>query len=548
LYAFVAVFVVGLAVLLTVTFHALGANERALDEIGATGRQALLVARMNTNVQAMSAAQFRMAADSSADVVADSQAKIKAEADLFDERLASVRSSAVGDLAAGLDPLAKQFEAYRRMLDTVAVAAKSNERQDMLAATGRADKLATSLREAARVMFRQAEVAANEAATAGHRNVSQGKWVIGGTALIFIVIAMTLAQLIAQYSIIRPLRLSIEAIGRLARGDVGEKVSGLERGDEIGDVARGLEVFREGLAERQRLVAEQAAGTAAREKRAATLERMIGTFEQSLGGMVNAVSRSASDLHGTASSLDGSASRGERLAMTVAAAAEEASQNVHSVASAAEELSCSIAEIAHRISESHAIVENASGSAGKAKSVIDELAKSSQKIGEVVGMISAIAAQTNLLALNATIEAARAGDAGKGFAVVASEVKNLANQTARATEDVTRQISMVQARTDEAVGAIRDVGDIIGKVGEVTTSIAGAVEEQSAATAEIARNVEQAAAGTGEVTRHIVGVREAAAATGTDAARVMSASTSLNVSADSLRTTVESFLSGIQGL
>jgi methyl-accepting chemotaxis protein len=546
IYAFVGVFAIGLAVLLAVTFSVLKANESALDAIGATGHQALLVARMNTNVQAMSVAQFRMAAESSGDMVSDSLAKIEVEANLFRDRMAAVRSSAEGDLASGLDPMSKQFDRYRQALDTVVTMARGDDRKALLVAMNQADKLAGSLRDSARVMFQQAETAAEMATVAGHQNALSGKWTIGITAMIFVVIGMSMAQVIAQYSIIRPLRRSVDSIGCLAKGDVTTEVSGLNRGDEIGDVARGLEIFRESLAERQRLVAEQMAAVAAREERAAVLERMIQTFEHALDELVEAVSSSATDLQSTASSLDGSAGRGVTLAASVAAAAEEASGNVSSVASAAEELSCSIDEIAHRINESHAIVANASDSASKANDIIDELSQFSQKIGDVVGLIGAIASQTNLLALNATIEAARAGDAGKGFAVVASEVKNLANQTARATDDVTQQISRVQDKTAEAVRAIRDVGNIITRVGEVTTSIAGAVEEQSAATAEIARNVEQAAMGTTDVSRHIVGVREAATATGVDAGTVKSASTTLSSDVDRLRLVVDDFLIRLQ--
>ncbi|WP_158240679.1 methyl-accepting chemotaxis protein [Telmatospirillum siberiense] len=548
LYAFVAVFAFGLVILLAVTFNVLQENGRALDEIAATGRQAVLVARMNTNVQAMSAAQFRMAADPSAEVVADSLGKIQAETKLFQERLAAVRTTASGDLAANLDPLARQFDGYRQTLDAVVASVKGDDRKAMLAATGQADKLAGSLRETARTMFKLAETASEGAVTGGHASASSGKWAIGITAVIFVAIGMTLAQLIAQYSIIRPLRRTVDVIAALEKGDVAVRVVGLERRDEMGDVARGLETFREGLAERQRLVEAQAAEAAAKEKRASALEQAIQEFQRSLAGTVRAVADSAMGLQDTANSLNGSAGQGEQLAVSVASAAEQASGNVNSVASAAEELSCSIDEIAHRVSDSHSIVERAAGSANRANGVMDELAQCSQKIGEVVGMIGAIASQTNLLALNATIEAARAGDAGKGFAVVASEVKNLANQTARATEEVTLQISMVQAKTEEAVGAIRDVGEIIQKVGEVTTSIAGAIEEQSAATAEIARNVEQAAAGTGEVTRHVAGVRDAASATGVDAGKVKTASSSLSADAERLQNTVGSFLKRIQAL
>ncbi|MDR3435698.1 methyl-accepting chemotaxis protein [Telmatospirillum sp.] len=548
LYGFVAVFAVGLAVLLVVTFSVLQSNEGALADIGTTGRQALLVARMNTNVQAMSAAQFRMVADPSPEVIKDSQARIQTESGLFQERLTSVRGSAHGELAAGLDPLARQFETYRQSLASVGKAAQEGDRTLLLASAGEADKVAGSLREAARVMFRQAETEASAASSGAHDRALSGKWTIGVTALVFVAIGMTLAHLIADVSIIRPLRRSVKAIGRLAKGDVSSPIEDVGRGDEIGDVARGLEVFREGLAERQRLVADQAAAAAAREKRAAALETAIGQFQQELGSTVQAVSSSSADLRTTAISLDGSAGQGEQLATSVAAAAEQASGNVGSVAAAAEELSSAIAEIARQITESHSIVASAAGSAAQANGVIDELAQCSQKIGEVVGIIGAIASQTNLLALNATIEAARAGEAGKGFAVVASEVKNLATQTARATDEVTQQIAMVQSKTDQAVKAIRDVHNIISRIGEMTTSIAGAVEEQSAATAEIARNVDQAAIGTSEVTRHVDGVRRAAAATGTEAGKVKAASTSLSADALRLSTNVEAFLNTIQAL
>lgn len=548
LYAFVAVFALGLLILLAVTFNVLRENAFALDAIGASGHQALLVARMNTNVQAMSVEQFRMAADPSPATIAAAVDKIQAEIKLFRERLASVRATAKGDLAASLDPLSRQFDSYGQALDGVASAARGQDRKALDAATGQADKLAGALRESARAMFGLAEKTSEASLTFGHDNATSGKWAIGVTAVVFVVIGMTLAQIIAQYSIIRPLRRTVQVILALEKGDLAVEVVGTARRDEIGEVARGLETFREGLIERQRLVREQSAEVELREKRAAALERAVDEFKQTLSGTVEAVAHSAVDLQDTANSLNGSAGQGEQLAVSVASAAEQASGNVNSVASAAEELSCSIDEIAHRIADSHQIVERAAGSAGRANTVMDELAQCSQKIGEVVGMIGAIASQTNLLALNATIEAARAGEAGKGFAVVASEVKNLANQTARATEEVTQQISMVQAKTDEAVGAIRDVGDIIQKVGEVTTSIAGAVEEQSAATAEIARNVEQAAAGTGEVSRHVVGVRDAASATGADAGKVKSASSSLSVNAELLQGSVETFLNRLRAL
>ncbi|MTJ81441.1 MAG: HAMP domain-containing protein [Telmatospirillum sp.] len=548
LYGFVAIFAIGLFILLVVTFSVLTGNVRGLDAIGETGRQALLVARMNTNVQAMSAAQFHMVADPSPDVVRDQAARIGQEAGLFRERIAAVRATASGPIAEGLTGLQQQFDSYLQTLSAVEAATRSGDRAAVMTAAREADKAAGSLRERARAIFAQADERATGVAVATKAAVASGMWGIGATAFVFIVAGAFLAHRIAHASIILPLRRAVAAIARLSGGDISSGIEDVGRGDEIGEVARGLEVFRQGLADRHRLREEQTAAAVAREKRAQAMEAAIHQFQQELAATVGQVSTSATDLRKTAGSLSDAAGQGERLATSVAAAAEQAAGNVGSVAAAAEQLSGSIREISSQIAKSHAIVEAAHQSVRHADGVIAELVECSQKIGEVVGMISAIADQTNLLALNATIAAARAGDAGKGFTVGAGEVKNLANQTARATGEVTEQITRVQAKTSEVVGAIRSVGDIVGEVGAMTTSVAGAVEEQSAATAEIARNVDQAAAGTSEVTRNIAGVREAASATGTEAGRVNEASAALDGNARRLHDDVGRFLGVIQAL
>ena len=257
-------------------------------------------------------------------------------------------------------------------------------------------------------------------------------------------------------------------------------------------------------------------------------------FEQNMKQVVDTVASASTELEGTAQGMQSTAHATSQQATTVAAAAEEASANVQTVASAAEELSSSISEISRQVSQSTEIASAAVDEVDNANDKVQGLAEAAQKIGEVVALITDIADQTNLLALNATIEAARAGEAGKGFAVVASEVKNLANATAKATEEISSQIGGIQSATEGAVGAIGSIGTTIGQMSEIAAAIAAAVEEQGAATQEIARNVEQAAAGTSEVTQNIAQVTQAANETGHSAGEVLSASGDLSKQAEAL--------------
>ncbi len=276
------------------------------------------------------------------------------------------------------------------------------------------------------------------------------------------------------------------------------------------------------------------------------LNRHADEFERSIKGMVEIVAAAATELQSTSKSMESTATETTEQATVVAASAEEASANVQTVAAAAEQLSSSIIEISRQVNQAAGIAGNAVGQAQDTNKDVQGLAEAAQKIGEVVSLINDIANQTNLLALNATIEAARAGDAGKGFAVVASEVKNLANQTAKATGEIADQITGVQAATKEAVEAIKEIGGTISEINEISTSIASAVEEQGAATQEIARNVEQASMGTGGVTENIVTVTKAAGDTGLAASQVLEAAGELSNQAEHLSAEVSSFLENIR--
>ena len=312
--------------------------------------------------------------------------------------------------------------------------------------------------------------------------------------------------------------------------------------------------------ERERLEAEAAAkreqeakeaderqlAQAEEEKRQMMID-MADDFQSSVGGIVEAVSSAATEMQATSSQMSSNADSTSQESASVAAAAEQASANVQTVATAAEELSNSITEISSQVSQSANIASNAVEEAERTNDMVKGLAEAAVKIGDVVELINDIASQTNLLALNATIEAARAGEAGKGFAVVASEVGNLANQTAKATEQISDQIGGIQQATNQSVEAIQGISNTIGEISEIATSISSAVEEQGAATQEIARNVEQASSGTQEVSSNIVGVQKAAAETGQGANQVLEASSDLSKQSESLRGEVDKFLSQVRG-
>jgi methyl-accepting chemotaxis protein len=346
--------------------------------------------------------------------------------------------------------------------------------------------------------------------------------------------------------IARPISAMTQAMRRLASGDVETDIPVQNRRDEIGEMASALAVFKENVLDARRLAAEQTAEQQQKEVRHQTVERYIHAFEGSVGELLNTVSSASDQLQATAQSMSATAEETERQSATVAAASEQAASNVQTVASAAEELSSSIAEISRQVATSSEMTARAVEDTRRTNEEIQGLAEAAQSIGDVVKMINDIASQTNLLALNATIEAARAGDAGKGFAVVASEVKSLANQTAKATEEVRGKIAEMQVATTHSVEAVRDIGETIRRINEIVTSIADAVEQQGAATQEIARNVQQTSLATTEVSTNIVGVTKAANDTGAASTQVLGTAGELAQQSQILRSQVDNFLGNIR--
>lgn len=337
-----------------------------------------------------------------------------------------------------------------------------------------------------------------------------------------------------------------KAMGRLAEGDLEISIPAREMTNEIGDMAMSVQVFKDNLIKNKEMTAQAEAQQAERDRRVRLRDEITTVFDQDVTSMLESVSQSTQSMEETAQSMSAIAEQSTQQSSAVATASEEASLNVQTVATASEELAASITEISRQVAQSTQIAGTAVVEVETTNDKIQGLAEAANKIGEVVAMITDIADQTNLLALNATIEAARAGDAGKGFAVVASEVKNLANQTAKATEEISSQISSVQGATQEAVTAICSIGGTIGQLNEISAAIAAAVEEQGAATQEIARNVEQAAQGTADVSTNIEGVRQAAGETGTASTRVLEVSQELGEEASTLSKQVEKFLTDIK--
>ena len=470
------------------------------------------------------------------------RASVKGLSDHIDRLADGALKKEIRDMLLDIGAVARE---YFDVLD------KSNAlalRNDRAAATQLAmvasDPIARRFQEAAQRYEGRVNARLADGKNATEAAAEQARMVLIGSSAAGLLVAVILSALILMFGVTRPLGSLVAVLQRMARGEIDATIIEARRGDEIGAVGRAVEGIKARVARSAAEEAERkrAAETmAAAERKSATMA-LAQAFEQAVAGVVEQVASSATELQATARTMTGAAQEAATQSGTVAAAAEQAATNVNTVAAATKELGGSIQEIGRQVQGSTDLAQRAVGEADQTAALVAELSAAATRIGDVVQTISAIASQTNLLALNATIEAARAGEAGRGFAVVASEVKELAGQTAKATEEIASQIGRIQGVTGEAVGAIGTITNRIRELNGVASSIAAAVEQQGAATQEIVRNIAQATAGTREVTGNIVGVAGASEQTGEAAGKVLSAATGLSRQSERLTAEVDRLL------
>ncbi len=537
------------AIVITVIgVQSLSSLNKATDIMEQTAAQGVRAQGLATAVVGMSRVEFDLASDPSATNRAKALRQLETNKGLFNQRMQLLQSTMTGANRDRLTQVESLYAAYLKELANTLSTAETNANGAAIRSRAEeswkaAQNMTVVLRNFAADL--EKEVATVSDAATAEYEATRLQMIVIATA--GIGIGLVLAFLIGQFGIARPIGSAVTTLQTLAGGQFDITIAGAERRDEVGEVARTALVFQE--AGRAKIRAEQEAESlklrADSDKKAA-MHALADTFENSVGGIVAVVSSAAAELEAAAQTMSHSASRTSQQSTVVAAASEEASTNVQTVASAAEQLAASVRQIGSQVEQTARMASTAANNASGAVDKMTELARAANDIGEVVGLISAIAGQTNLLALNATIEAARAGDAGKGFAVVASEVKGLAEQTSQATQRISQQVAAIQASTEAFGTAMGMVNSSISDINDIAGVVAGAIEEQSSATAEIARNVQQASAGTQEVSSNIETVSAAANDAGAAAGQVLSSAGELSRQAARLSDEMNQFLRTIR--
>jgi methyl-accepting chemotaxis protein len=444
------------------------------------------------------------------------------------------------------DKVEASLPPYHEVMQRVVDTARAGRTEEAIALyRGEGRKAFDAANAALDAMIEINRKGAAEAVARARALYTQSLWTMA-IAITLVMGVVAAGAVIVLRDVTAPISGITETMSTLAGGNKTIAIPYADRKDEIGSMAAAVQVFKDNMIEADRLAAAQEAERRVKEQRAEKIATRTAAFDNVVRLSLSAVSSASKQMEGSAISMQAAAEETNTQSGAVAAASEQASANVQTVAAATEELSGSIKEIGRQVTQSAGVTSRAVEEANRAKDLVRSLDVAAQRIGKVVALITDIAEQTNLLALNATIEAARAGEAGKGFAVVASEVKNLANQTARATDEISSQITEVQEATKTSVGAIESIFDTIGQINQISATIASAIEQQTAATAEISRNVEQAAVGTKEVSTNIVGVTQAASETGQVSTQVLDAAKELAAQSETLRHEVDGFLQDIR--
>jgi methyl-accepting chemotaxis protein len=549
IYICIAVVSVVLLTVAGIGYNSITTLKHATENITLAATEIRIGARLNQDAVELNRSEYRLATEPEA--VSEVRGVVEQTREDLRERLRTAEATAGPEQQGYLAAAREALEAYAPQLDeTIALAERfTGSEADRLALRRSVQESRAAVAElrdrvAEYVGFtdNKGEQLAEDAAA----SASLATTISLSVAALGLLIGAGLSYVIARTQIVAPLNESIGALRSLADNDLSTAVPGVGRGDEIGKIAAALEIFKQNAVERAEMTEREKAEAQEKAARAERLAKLVDNFEGKIAEVVTAVAGAATELQASADTMTDNAETTNQRSTVVAGAAEEASANVQAVATATEEMSNTVQEIGRQVTDSSEKTGQAEVKADETMRKVRTLSEAAQRIGDVVALISDIAEQTNLLALNATIEAARAGEAGKGFAVVASEVKQLASQTAKATTDISEQITAIQDATDSSATAIADVADMIKNLNGSTTIIASAVEEQLSATQEIAQNVQQVSGVTQEVSSNIIGVSEAASQSSAAAEQVLSASAQLAEMGETLSKEVNDFLTGVK--
>lgn len=523
-------------------------------EVGKLSREITLAERMTQNVISLSRAEYRIATNPSTSNIRQTEATIEEEKAEFKQLAQEVYTLAQDDEKVLLQKVNQKFDEYERALENTVNMAKriagafvtDEDRRNLLDNIIANRNIASEFKLLSREFADHITEKSSKAQDRADETYQTASMLMIAGAVFGILAGLIIGTIISQKGIVNPMRKIVACLSELANGNLNIDVYGTDRKDEVGEIAETTLVFKQNMLRNKEMEEEQRKEQIAKEQRQNKIDAATKDFELAMTDVVQLVTSASAELQNSAQSLSALAEETSVQSANVAAASEQASANVQTVASATEEMSSCISEISQQVTRSSNVANKAVEDAREAVDSVAKLVEAAQRIGDVTDIISSIAEQTNLLALNATIEAARAGEAGKGFAVVATEVKSLANESAKATEEISSQIADIQRISSDSAHAIETICSIIEEINTISNTIAAAVVEQSAATQEISRNATQAHTGTEDVTKNITHVSSAAGDTGNTAHQVLAASDELSRQSIILKEQYEKYIQTVK--